>query len=111
MISTLNRPCSRYKRFKSVISSSPRADGFKFVPPKAVDWLVCDMVEKPFRIAELTRRWMDQGWARRALVNLKLPMKQRVVELERCLNLFTGLEVRCKQLYHDREEVTMLVLA
>ncbi len=87
-----------------------RADGFKFVPPNSVDWLVCDMVEQPLRIARLVADWLAKGWARRALINLKLPMRQRYLELERCLALFATHEVRCKQLYHDREEVTVLIL-
>lgn len=87
-----------------------RADGFKFTPPKSVDWLVCDMVEQPLRIARLVADWLDKGWARRALINLKLPMRQRWLEVERGLALFSAHEVRCKQLYHDREEVTALIL-
>lgn len=88
-----------------------RVDGFKYIPPRPVDWLVCDMVEKPLRVAELAARWLAQGWARRAVVNLKLPMKKRLEPLARCLAQFKGMEVRCKQLYHDREEVTALIVA
>lgn len=47
-------------------------------------------------------------------MNLKLPMKQRYVEVQRLLaRIADGLKARgvkvsiaCKQLYHDREEVT-----
>lgn len=87
-----------------------RTDGFKYIPPRPVDWLVCDMVEKPLRVAELTKRWLTAGWARRAVINLKLPMKQRLPMLARCLEQFAAADVRCKQLYHDREEVTLVVL-
>ncbi|MBI2380893.1 MAG: 23S rRNA (cytidine(2498)-2'-O)-methyltransferase RlmM [Gammaproteobacteria bacterium] len=91
-----------------------RVDGFKYKPPKRVDWVVCDMVEQPARIAELITRWVAHRYATRAIFNLKLPMKKRWAELERCRELIEdGLveagakyRLRIKQLYHDREEVT-----
>lgn len=92
-----------------------RADGFSWRPPKPVDWLVCDMVEQPSRVAVLIGRWLADGACRRALFNLKLPMKKRYAETLRCLELLRdtagrSLDVRCRQLYHDREEVTVLAL-
>jgi 23S rRNA (cytidine2498-2'-O)-methyltransferase len=91
-----------------------REDGFRFRPKKPVDWLVCDMVEKPRRVAELIARWLCEGWCRYAIFNLKLPMKKRFEETNLCLDLIAdalaakGLkaELRAKQLYHDREEIT-----
>jgi 23S rRNA (cytidine2498-2'-O)-methyltransferase len=91
-----------------------QSDGFHFIPKKPVDWLVCDMVEKPSRIAALVAHWIAQGWAQRALFNLKLPMKKRLDEVRRCETLMrealdeSGKHyvLRFKQLYHDREEVT-----
>ncbi len=90
-----------------------RADGFRYQPPRAVDWLVCDMVEQPRRIAELVARWLAQGWCRRAIFNLKLPMKKRYDEVQLCLSIVrdalgaSELDLRAKQLYHDREEITV----
>ena len=92
-----------------------RADGFGFQPPSPVDWMVCDMVEQPMRIARLAARWIGQGWCRHTIFNLKLPMKQRYPEVRRCLDAIAdelqsaGVRYRlaCKQLYHDREEVTV----
>jgi 23S rRNA (cytidine2498-2'-O)-methyltransferase len=85
-----------------------REDGFRFRPKKPVDWLVCDMVEQPRRIAELISRWLAQGWCRRAIFNLKLPMKKRYEETQRCLDQVRTVahDVRARQLYHDREEIT-----
>jgi 23S rRNA (cytidine2498-2'-O)-methyltransferase len=91
-----------------------RADGFTFRPRKPVDWMVCDIVEKPARNAALIETWLGEGWCREAVVNLKLPMKQRYAEVTRLLQrIDDGLKARglkvsiaCKQLYHDREEVT-----
>lgn len=93
-----------------------RVDGFRYRPPRAVEWLVCDMAAQPMRVARLGARWMAQGWCRRAVLTLKLPMKRRREELLRCLGVIDGVlaavprgrfRVSCKQLYHDREEVTV----
>ena len=94
-----------------------KQDGFKYAPRKAVDWLVCDMVEKPSKVATLIGDWFAAGWCKHAIFNLKLPMKQRVVALDSALG---GIRQRldeeginyhmmAKQLYHDREEVTVFL--
>ncbi|MES2820085.1 MAG: 23S rRNA (cytidine(2498)-2'-O)-methyltransferase RlmM [Pseudomonadota bacterium] len=91
-----------------------QADGFVFKPRRPVDWMVCDIVEKPARNAALLETWIGEGLCREAVVNLKLPMKQRYAEVRRLLErIEDGLAARgvravlgCKQLYHDREEVT-----
>jgi 23S rRNA (cytidine2498-2'-O)-methyltransferase len=91
-----------------------REDGLHYRPPKPVDWLLCDIVEQPRRIAELAATWCAEGWCREAIFNLKLPMKKRLEEIIRCRAL---IETACdaagidhslsfKQLYHDRLEVT-----
>ena len=90
-----------------------RDDGFHFRPADPVDWMVCDMVESPSRIAELAARWIAQGWANATIFNLKLPMKKRWEEVLRCRALIdealggAGYFLRMKQLYHDREEITV----
>jgi 23S rRNA (cytidine2498-2'-O)-methyltransferase len=94
-----------------------RQDGFKYVPRKAVDWLVCDMVEKPSRVAALIASWFVAGWCKHSIFNLKLPMKQRVAALDSALGGIRrqldeeGINYRmtAKQLYHDREEVTVFL--
>jgi 23S rRNA (cytidine2498-2'-O)-methyltransferase len=92
-----------------------RQDGFRFRPKKPVDWMVCDMVEQPRRVAELVARWLADGDCRRTIFNLKLPMKKRYAETMLCLDLIRNkvagsghqVEFRAKQLYHDREEITV----
>ena len=89
-----------------------RADGFHWQPPKQLDWLVCDMVESPRRVAARMAEWFAHGWCRQAIFNLKLPMKKRWDETRLCLDLFEQqagrpLRLRAKQLYHDREEITV----
>lgn len=92
-------------------------DGFVWEPPHRLDWLVCDIVDKPMRVIDMIERWLVRRWCREAVFNLKLPMKQRWQEVERCLSRLeqslsqagVSAELRCKQLYHDREEVTVHV--
>ncbi|WP_242112986.1 23S rRNA (cytidine(2498)-2'-O)-methyltransferase RlmM [Luteimonas aquatica] len=89
-----------------------RADGFHWQPPAPLDWMVCDMVEQPRRVAERMATWFREGWCRHAIFNLKLPMKKRWDETRLCLDLFAAqaekpLRVRARQLYHDREEITV----
>ncbi|TNY28465.1 23S rRNA (cytidine(2498)-2'-O)-methyltransferase RlmM [Thermomonas haemolytica] len=92
-----------------------RADGFSWQPPQPLDWMVCDMVEQPRRVAERMATWLREGWCRQAIFNLKLPMKKRWQETQLCLELFARqagrpLTIRARQLYHDREEITVLAL-
>ena len=95
-----------------------KADGFKYEPPYTVDWLVCDMVERPIKVAELMAKWLASGWTRRAIFNLKLPMKKRYQEVTLCLQTMEGLlrkagvsyQYQVKHLYHDREEVTVCIM-
>ena len=94
-----------------------RQGGFKYAPGKKVDWLVCDMVEQPSRVARLIEEWFVAGLTKHAIFNLKLPMKQRVAALDAALNGIRsrldneGINCRmqAKQLYHDREEVTVFI--
>ena len=91
-----------------------RADGFVWKPKRPVEWMVCDMVEQPSRVAQLVADWVAAGRCRRSIFNLKLPMKKRHEELERARNLIykrmsiSGRDwvLRFKHLYHDREEIT-----
>jgi 23S rRNA (cytidine2498-2'-O)-methyltransferase len=107
---------------KGVLTKHPlvehlKQDGFKFAPRKTVDWLVCDMVEKPSKVAKLIEDWFAAGWCRHAIFNLKLPMKQRLAALDSALGGIRkrldeeGINYRImtKQLYHDREEVTVFL--
>ncbi|QIW16010.1 23S rRNA (cytidine(2498)-2'-O)-methyltransferase RlmM [Pasteurellaceae bacterium RH1A] len=96
-------------------------DGFKFQPPKGkrVDWLVCDMVEQPMRIAKLMAKWFINGWCRESIFNLKLPMKKRYQEVQLCLDYLAEslakegfkFKLQAKHLYHDREEITVHIRA
>ena len=73
----------------------------------------CRQGFEPELAAELMATWFREGWCRHAIFNLKLPMKKRWDETRLCLDLFAEqasrpLAVRARQLYHDREEITVL---
>ncbi len=95
-----------------------RADGFTWRPERAVDWLLCDIVDKPARVGQRMSRWLVEGWTRHAVFNLKLPMKQAwptVRDLLRQLREELAesrptVVVRARHLYHDREEITVIAL-
>ncbi len=89
-----------------------REDGFRWQPREKLDWMVCDMVEQPIRVAARMAKWFRHGWCQNAVFNLKLPMKKRWAETRRCLDAFREhagplATLRARQLYHDREEITV----
>jgi len=89
-----------------------RADGFQWQPRRTLDWMVCDMVEQPRKVADRMAMWFQQNWCRQAIFNLKLPMKKRWEETRICLEAFEHqchrpMTMRARQLYHDREEITV----
>ncbi|WP_058961521.1 23S rRNA (cytidine(2498)-2'-O)-methyltransferase RlmM [Type-E symbiont of Plautia stali] len=95
-----------------------REDGFKYRPSRNnISWLVCDMVEKPVRVASLMTEWLVNGWCREAIFNLKLPMKKRYEEVTQNLAMMdaalkekgVNAQIQARQLYHDREEITVHV--
>lgn len=94
-----------------------KEDGFVWEPPQRLDWLVCDIVDKPIRVTAMVERWLERRWCREAIFNLKLPMKRRWEEVNKCLGRLEAslgqagvrATLRCRHLYHDREEVTVHV--
>ncbi len=84
---------------------------FEFVPDEPVDWLFCDMAWKPVEVAQMLAKWGRRRWARLLVANLKLPMKQKAKFVADCRAAIHGggwRNVRTRQLYHDREEITLL---
>ncbi|HYW02855.1 MAG TPA: 23S rRNA (cytidine(2498)-2'-O)-methyltransferase RlmM [Gammaproteobacteria bacterium] len=94
-----------------------REDGFRFRPPRPVDWMVCDIADRPARVADRAARWIAGGWCRRSIFNLKLPMKRRYETAGRLVARVreqldrSGVPCRvaAKQLYHDRAEITVFL--
>ena len=104
---------------KGAVASDPlvehlRADGLTYRPRRSVEWMVCDMVLQPSRVAAVVAAWIADGACRRTIFNLKLPMKKRYEEVQRCATIIGETlrqrrvrhESRFRHLYHDREEIT-----
>ncbi len=93
-----------------------KVDGFKFRPEKRnIDWLVCDMVEKPAKVTNLMIDWAANDFVKELIFNLKLPMKKRFDSVYENLSMIRSelkrfdiqYELQAKHLYHDREEITV----
>jgi 23S rRNA (cytidine2498-2'-O)-methyltransferase len=87
-----------------------RADAFHFDPGEPVDWLFSDMAWRPLEAAALYAKWARRGWARLLVANIKLPMKKKAEYLFRVREILEEggwQSVRARQLYHDRDEVTL----
>ena len=94
-----------------------QADGYMYKPKYMVDWMVCDIVDKPRKTARLALDWVGGKLCRYTVFNLKLPMKKRYEEWLICRDiLLQGLaeaelncRLRARHLYHDREEITCFI--
>lgn len=94
-----------------------RADGYAWRPKRPVDWMVCDIVDKPRRTARMALDWVGSKLCRYTVFNLKLPMKKRYEEWLICQGiLLEGLaeagvncRLKARHLYHDREEITCFI--
>jgi 23S rRNA (cytidine2498-2'-O)-methyltransferase len=76
-----------------------------------VDWLLCDMAWRPLEVAALLARWARAQWALHLVCNLKLPMRDKVQTLAQARKLLEEggwKALRLRQLYHDRDEVTVV---
>jgi 23S rRNA (cytidine2498-2'-O)-methyltransferase len=84
---------------------------FDYQPEESpVDWLLCDMAWRPLEVAQLLAKWARRGWARFLVANIKLPMKRKVEMLDQVLATLQGggwKDLRARQLYHDRDEITL----
>ena len=87
-----------------------RGSAFDYEPREPVDWLFCDMVWRPLEVVALLGRWARKRWTRLVVANVKLPMRGKIEFLARIritLHEAGWRDVRMRQLYHDREEITL----
>ena len=87
-----------------------QGSAFSFEPDVPVDFLLCDMAFRPLDVAALLGKWARRRSARALLANFKLPMKRRAEMARHLCAMLTEAgwkEVRSRQLYHDRDEITV----
>ncbi len=93
------------KRFEHLQKSA-----FDYAPPETLDWVICDMAWRPLEVAQLLGKWARRIWARQMIVNFKLPMVQKAKMLKQILDVLEKAgwqNLRARQLFHDRDEVTI----
>jgi 23S rRNA (cytidine2498-2'-O)-methyltransferase len=96
---------ARHRKLRHV-----QASAFGFLPDEPVDWLCADMAWRPLEVAALLAKWGRQRAARFLVANVKLPMRRKVDVLRKVRHTVAGggwRDVRARQLYHDRDEVTL----
>ncbi len=106
----LKEPVKSHARIRHL-----KMDAFTYQPHEAkkIDWLLCDLIENPFEILDLLRFWITQRWCHYFVVNLKvgrmdpIPLLRDIHDPKgtfapHCAQLIT------RQLYHDREEITVM---
>lgn len=94
-----------HQRVRHVVASA-----FDFEPEEMVDWLFCDMAWRPLEVAQLLGKWARRRWALHLVANLKLPMKDKLPVVATARGLLEAggwRHVQTRQLYHDREEITV----
>jgi 23S rRNA (cytidine2498-2'-O)-methyltransferase len=80
----------------------------------AFDWLFCDLLEEPHHVLQhIVAPWLGRGWCRRFVINLKFGRVDAIAllrELRAADSPFTQYApgTRIRQLYHDREEFTVV---
>jgi 23S rRNA (cytidine2498-2'-O)-methyltransferase len=87
-----------------------RGDAFRFAPEEPADWLFCDMAFRPLEVAALLGKWARLQLARLLVANIKLPMRKKAEHLFRVRDILENggwSHIRARQLYHDRDEVTV----
>lgn len=92
-----------------------REDAFRFAPADGApcDWLFCDMVEEPHHVLRsIVEPWLERGWCRRFVVNLKFGRVDPIALLQELRQPGSILQrrspgLRIRHLYHDREEFTL----
>jgi 23S rRNA (cytidine2498-2'-O)-methyltransferase len=91
-----------------------RADAFVWTPPAGgVDWLLCDMVEQPIKVMRRVRSWFENRWCRCAVINFKYGHADALKVLG-MVGSSAGMgdvsrRLVCRHLFHDREEITVMV--
>lgn len=87
-----------------------QANAFDWQPEEPADWLFCDMAYRPLEVAQMLGRWARRRQTRMLVSNFKLPMKRKAEMVARLRELLAASgyqQLRTRQLYHDREEITL----
>ena len=118
MVTAIDNGPMNEKLMQTGLVEHLKTDAFTYTPKRKVDWLVCDMAERPLHVSRLIARWFTEKNCSNAIFNLKLPMKKRLSSVHECITLLDKTltqanikhTIQAKHLYHDREEITVCIL-
>jgi 23S rRNA (cytidine2498-2'-O)-methyltransferase len=99
---------ARHPRVASVIGNA-----FTYAPTAPADWLLCDVVCEPPRSLEICDRWLSAGLCRGLVVTVKFKGRDGyglLAELPQLLEKTRPAFARVKQLGHNKNEVTVMVV-
>jgi 23S rRNA (cytidine2498-2'-O)-methyltransferase len=92
-----------------------REDAWTFVPVSQhkVDWLFCDMIDDPYEVVGLIRRWLENQWCRHFVFNAKFGRTDPLRLIAHITSSDKGLQpfsqnLIIRHLYHDRDELTVM---
>lgn len=88
-----------------------KANGLKFMPAEAVDWMVCDMVIGAQETLKILRKWLQAAATRQFVVNVKLPKDVPWMGVSLSIQLIESIDeykIMARQLLHDRNEITLM---
>lgn len=92
-----------------------KENGLKYMPSQVVDWLCCDMVMPASQTIEVLRTWIEAERMKRFVVNIKLPEQQSWPSVQAALDLLEATakqqkwsDLKARQLFHDRNEITLM---
>lgn len=107
----------------NALKNNPRVkhlhmDAFTYKPEQQVDWMVCDIVDKPLRTLALVEKWLINNWSYHYIVILKLPMHKRYAFIKqsilpRLANIqkqYKHKDIFCKHLYYTRDEICLAII-
>ena len=103
------------KAFESLPGSCRilRKNGLSFQPSQGwlpTDWLLSDMLIPPGACLGLLKNWLPQSYAKRFVVNIKIPQKEPLPALQPIRAFMRDLpdcSWQLRQLHHNRREVTL----
>lgn len=90
-----------------------KEDAFIWKPDRQVDWLFCDMVEDPLKVLNLIVKWLKQRLFSNGIINFKFGYSDPLLVLNQINEKIVSSKLAscciCRHLYHDRDEITMML--
>ncbi len=84
-----------------------RGDAFRYEPPSAVDWLLCDVIAYPSRTFELLHSWLERRWCRWFCTTVKFKGQDEYHKLEELKHWLSasGADFFLRRLSSNKNEV------